>query len=120
MRLTRAQRLKIANFSGHRGSSSLDRVEEELVEKGVLVAREGFMVSLTWGEGWEERAGEIRRELARGIRPLLSEEAVEALLERRFHPEHREHGLGWERAEGRLFRERLGLEVVRIVEEERS
>lgn len=120
MRLTRAQRLKVANFTGHQGVGDLREVERQLVEKGVLVAREGFMTSLTWGDGWEERAREIRRELARGIRPLLSEEAVEALLERRFHAEHREHGLGWERAEGRLFRERLGLEVVRIVEEERS
>lgn len=120
MKLTSAQRLKIANFSGHRGSSGLDRVEEQLVKKGVFVAREGFMVSLTWGEGWEEKAREIRRALAERIRPLLSDEAVEALLARKFHDELREHGLGFDRGNGRLFREELGAEVARVVEEERA
>lgn len=121
--MTRGQRVRVANFGGHEGKGGLDRTTESLVRKGVFVAEEGAMfVTLTWGDGWRERAEGIRRELAEEIRPRLSDGAVERLLERQFHPEHREHGLGFEvlRRGRTLYRELLGTAVAEIVEGERG
>jgi hypothetical protein len=121
MRLTKKQRVVIANFGGSAGTSGLTPVQAQLVKKGVFTATEDFMITLHWGDGWsEERGGEVRRELAEEVRPKLSDEAVEALLAREFHEELREHDLGFDRGKGRLMRQLLGAEVARIVEEERS
>ena len=119
MRFTRVQKVRIANFSGSAGTSYLSPVEEQLKKKGVIAVREGdFMMHLSWGEGWEEKAVEIRRELAEEIRPKLSDEAAEALVARKYHPEIRSHDLGYDRGKGKLMRERLGGAVAELIEAE--
>jgi hypothetical protein len=121
VKFTKRQRLEIANFGGSAGTGQLSPVQRQLVRKGVFATREDFMISIRWGEGWDEERGlEVRRELAEEVRPQLSDEAVEALLAREFHDELREHGLGFDRGKGRLMRQLLGAEVARIVEEERG
>lgn len=121
MKLTKAEKVRLANFQGHEGRSDVDAVTHRLVKKGLMKVDEGgFLNSITWTPKGKELGEKVREELAQQIRPKLSDEAVEALMDRRFVPELWKHRLAWERGNGKLMREALGLAVTEIIKKERA
>lgn len=103
MRMTKAERVALANFGGHVGCSGPQPVYMKLVAAGYLVHEhrpEGLHEhSFFWAPGGEEEAARVRAELAPGILEKLEPEALEALRQCEMHPQ--------------LVKERLGGEVCR-------